>query len=131
MVRPATRANARDAVAFGYEPVDGEPLSHLDARVGGGLDQDPVQDGAAQRVGVSHVTHRRWRALQRERAEVKRVVADRRGTGGGDPRQQTPALQAGHTGLVDVVGRERVAREAGSVHHQDAVASAGEQHGCG
>jgi hypothetical protein len=125
---PPARVDAGDAVALRDEAFDRELLADHRAREGGLLDEDLVEDGAAQRVAVRDRPDRRRRAAKGERPEIERVVTHAGRARRDDPRQQAPAVQARDAGLVDVVGRQRVAREAGPVHQQHAVAFAREQH---
>src|SRR5581483_552454 len=66
--------------------------------------------------------------FEHDRAGVEANPPDRGRAGGGDLAEQTPALEPCHPGELDVVGRERVAREARPVDRQYPQPSAGEQH---
>ena len=121
-------ADAHDPSALGQELLNRESLTHLRASCGGRLDQDLVEDGAADRIAHLDVTGGRRGARERKGPDVEREGADRRGTRALDLGQQPPALEAGNPRLVNVMGRERVAREACPVQEQDAVAPARKQH---
>jgi hypothetical protein len=127
-VGAAARADAGHAVTVEHERVDGIPLAHLDARGGGRVDEELVEHAAPQRVRIGHRADRRRRAAQRERPDVEGEPAGRCRARGDHLRQEPPAFEVRRARLVDVVGRERVARELGPVDQQHAVALAGEQH---
>jgi hypothetical protein len=116
-------ADAHHPLALGHERLDRELLAHLGTGLGGCLDENVIEDGAANGIGVSDVTRRRRCALEREGPDIERVAADRRAVGPRDLRQQSPALEAGHARLMDVVGRQPVARKARPVHQQSARTS--------
>ncbi|MCU1450310.1 MAG: hypothetical protein JWP02_2480, partial [Acidimicrobiales bacterium] len=66
-------ADADDRAFFDDDLIKGEALTHLGARVGGGVDEDLVEHRSARRVpGRDAVTGSR-RARDRERPEVERV----------------------------------------------------------
>ena len=75
------------------ELVDGEALADLGAGLGGGVDQQLVEHGAARAVRDGAVGGAR-RARERERAEVERVGVDRRAAGRHEPVEQAPAVAA-------------------------------------
>ena len=123
-------AHADHGAVLDEDLVDREPLAHLDAGVGRGMDEHRVEHGPARAVGlVDAVASRRGDPAIVNGPKSKLYVR----IGGTARRRQrvaeTPALQRGHARCVDEVGRHGVARERRPVDQQDPVALAGEQHG--
>ena len=121
------------AADAGHPPVvdeqvgDGEPLPHLGARLGRGVEEDLVQHGPPRAVGDRGVGGPGG-AGEGERAEVEGVGVDRWAPGRDDPVEQPPAPQRGHPRGVHEVGGHGVAGERGPVHDQHAVTRRGQQH---
>ncbi len=111
--------------------LDGEALAHLGARLGGGVGEQRVDDGAADADGLAGAVDRCGLALEHDGPEVEAHGVEERRAGGPDAVEQAPPRQPGGAGGLDRVAGQDVARERGPVDDEHPAASAGEEHGGG
>ena len=122
-------ADTGDLVPFGQQLLNREVLAQLGPSRNRPVDQDLVEDAPPWCISIRDPVDG-WRsAFQGEWTNVELQAGNRWTVRGHDLVQQPPLLESGDARLVDVVGRERVARKAGLVQQQDFVAFAGQQHG--
>ena len=120
------------AVVVAADVGDGDAVADVGAGLGGGVDEDRIEHGAARRVqGVDAVGR-----LDRDDAPCsvavgERRAPDRRGAGGDDSVEQAPAVKLEDAAAHQGVGREGVGAVAAAVDDEDPQAGAGEEHGGG
>ena len=121
---PCVAANAGDAAVLDETLIDSEPLAHL--RLPPRMRRRPGACRARSAAGHTRRGSRRSPGApgDGERSQVERVRVDRRAPGCHEPVEQAPSLQRRHSGRMDEVRRDRVARERRPVDDQHAVALA-------
>lgn len=123
----AVAADAGDGAALPEQVIDDEVLAQFSACLDGGPGEHVVERVAARAERVVDRAEARH-ARERDAPALDRDPLDRLRAGGDHAVQQTPPLQRGDTGLVDVVRGDRVAGKAVAVHEQDGVALARQEH---
>jgi hypothetical protein len=101
-----------------------------DIRAGGAsrIDEQPIQHVPSRRVqGVDPVTRRNRHRNGLVAVEERRLPYGR-GAGGGDRRQNAPAMQLDDGATHERVGGERVGAVAPAIDHEHAVPGTREQH---
>jgi len=124
----AVSADADHRAVLDEDLVDVEVFAYLGAGLRRGVHEDLVQDGSPRRVAGGQAVPWTGRPADRDRPEVERVALHRWAARRDDAVEQRPAVQCGHAGHVDHVGRQGVARELGAIDQKHPVAGAGEQH---
>ena len=72
-------------------------------RLGGGVEQQLVEHGAARRIAIGGAVDRRQLAGKHEVAEIETDPADHRAVRRDNAPEEAPALQAGDAGRPDEV----------------------------
>lgn len=120
-------ANADDLALLLNDFSYREPFADFRSRFGGGIDEDFVENCPARAVGDRACWSARC-SRYGELAEVERISVDRRASGCDDAVEKAPSAERVHSGRVNQVRGNRVARESCAVYYQDLVAFTREQH---